>query len=151
MGTVGLPEVLIATTKEQLSLIDAIEQPIDTACDGRVLELALKFPPITIVAAYLPCYNTEVQGRSDYAPKYMKCFASKYCHAIRNGRSRGREYLICADLQVAMTDLDQTENAAIEGSGSTTAERNALQQLFIGESYADIRFERYRASASVIR
>ena len=115
----------------------AIEQPINITRDGRVLELALQFPPITIVAAYLPCYNTEVQGRSDYAPKYMKCFASKYSHALNNARERRREYLICADLQVAMTDLDQTDNAVAEGSGSTTAERKALQELCTGSTYTD--------------
>ena len=129
--------VLIATTRRQPDLMAAVEQPIDVTQDGRVLELALQFPPITIVAAYLPCYNTEVQGRSDYAPKYMKCFASKYSHALNNARERGREYLICADLQVAMTDLDQTDNAVAEGSGSTTAERKALQELFTDSTYTD--------------
>ena len=129
--------VLIATTRRQPDLMAAVEQPIDVTQDGRVLELALQFPPITIVAAYLPCYNTEVQGRSDYAPKYMKCFASKYVHALNNARERRREYLVCADLQVAMTDLDQTDNAVAEGSGSTTAERKALQELFTDSTYTD--------------
>ena len=36
-----------------------------------------------------------------------------------------------------MTDLDQTENAMAEGSGSTTAERQALQDLFTDSTYAD--------------
>jgi len=129
--------VLIATTRRQPDLMAAVEQPIDVTRDGRILELALQFPPITIVAAYLPCYNTEVQGRSDYAPRYMKCFASKYSHALKGARARGREYIICGDLQVAMTDLDQTENALPEGSGSTTAERQALEQLFTDSTYAD--------------
>ena len=108
-----------------------MDQAIDTVCDGRVLELSLQFPPITIVAAYLPCYNTDVPGRSNYAPKYMKCFASKYCYALRNARERRREYLICADLQVAMTDR------VAEGCGSTTAERQALQELFTDSTYTD--------------
>ena len=36
-----------------------------------------------------------------------------------------------------MTDLDQTDNAVAEGSGSTTAERQALQELFTDSTYAD--------------
>ena len=130
--------ILIATTLSKAhGEMGVIEQAIDTHCDGRVLELALQFPPITIVGAYLPCHNTEVQGRSDYAPKYMKCFASKYVHALKGARDRGREYILCGDLQVAMTDLDQTENAVAEGSGSTTAECQALQELFTDSTYTD--------------
>jgi exodeoxyribonuclease III len=130
--------ILIATTLSKAhGEMGITEQAIDTECDGRVLELSLQFPPITLVAAYLPCYNTEVTGRSEYAPKYMKCFASKYRHALQNARERGREYLICADLQVAITDLDQTDNAVEEGSGSTTAERQALQELFTDTTYTD--------------
>ena len=36
-----------------------------------------------------------------------------------------------------MTDLDQTDNAVAEGSGSTTAERQALQELFTDTTYTD--------------
>ena len=130
--------ILVATTLSKAhGEMEITDQAIDTVCDGRVLELSLQFPPMTIVAAYLPCYNTDVPGRSEYAPKYMKCFALKYCHALQNARERRREYLICADLQVAMTDLDQTDNALAEGSGSTTAERQALQELFTDSTYAD--------------
>ena len=132
--------VLIATNRFQPEshCMEAIEQPISEEKDGRILELTLQRPPITFVAAYLPCYNTDVQGRDKYAPRYMRAFVSKYVDALKSARERKRAIIICADLQVAITDLDQTENAVVEGSGSTTAERQALKDLFGDNRYADL-------------
>ena len=132
--------VLIATNRFQPEshCMEAIEQPISEEKDGRILELTLQRPPITFVAAYLPCYNTDVQGRDKYAPRYMRAFVSKYVDALKSARERKRAIIICADLQVAITDLDQTENAVVEGSGSTTAERQAFKDLFGDNRYADL-------------
>ena len=132
--------VLIATNRFQPEshCMEAIEQPISEEKDGRILELTLQRPPITFVAAYLPCYNTDVQGRDEYAPRYMRAFTSKYVDALKSARERKRAILICADLQVAIADIDQTDNAVAEGSGSTTAEREALKDLFNDNHYADL-------------
>jgi exonuclease III len=68
----------------------------------------------------------------------MRAFASKYVDALKSARQRKRAIVICADLQVAMTDLDQTANAIKGGSGSTDAEREALKDLFSDNHYADL-------------
>ena len=132
--------VLIATNRFQPKshLMEAIEQPIDAEKDGRILELTLQRPHITFVAVYLPCYNTDVPGREEYAPRYMRAFASKYVDALKSARERKRAIVICGDLQVAMTHLDQTANAIEGGSGSTDTEREALKDLFGDNRYADL-------------
>jgi len=132
--------VLIATNRFQPEshLMQAIEQPIDAEKDGRILELTLQRPHITFVAAYLPCYNVDVHGREEYAPRYMRAFASKYVHALKSARERKRAIVICGDLQVAMTHMDQTANAIEGGSGSTEAERKALKELFGDGRYTDL-------------
>ena len=132
--------VLIATNRFQPEshCMEAIEQPIGEEKDGRILELTLQRPPITFVAAYLPCYNTNVQGRSEYAPRYMRAFASKYADALKSARDRKRAIVISGDLQVAMTDMDQTANATEGGSGSTKIEREALKDLFGDTRYTDL-------------
>ena len=90
---------------------------------GRILTATWSDPPVTIVNAYLPFCNPTVPEINSRCSLFRQAFTS-YVKALQLGASsRQRHVIVAGDLQVALTDLDESVTCVPPSPGSTDLER----------------------------
>ena len=90
---------------------------------GRVMTMTTSDPPITVVCAYLPFCNPLIDDIAPRCSTFRATFTKYICDLAANSPHRQRSLIIGGDLQVALTDQDESVSLMLPSPGSTDQER----------------------------
>ena len=80
-------------------------------------------PPVTVVCAYLPFCNPLIDDIAPRCSTFRAAFTTYIADLAANSPHRQRSLIIGGDLQVALTDLDESVSLMPPSPGSTEQER----------------------------
>ena len=90
---------------------------------GRVMTMTTSDPPITVVCAYLPFCNPLIEDIAPRCSVFRASFTAYISELATNSPHRKRSLIIGGDLQVALTDQDESVSLMPPSPGSTDQER----------------------------
>ena len=121
----GSNGVLIAVKSALVNPVFTCDIP---GCDlpdsrGRVMTMTTADPPVTIVCAYLPFCNPLTQDIAPRCSTFRSHFTKYVSELTANTPSRQRSLIVAGDLQVALTELDESVILVPPSPGSTYQEK----------------------------
>jgi exonuclease III len=115
---------------------------------GRVMTMTTSDPPITIVCAYLPFCNPLTDDIAPRCSAFRSHFTTYIFELAANTPDRQRSLIVAGDLQVALTDRDESVTLVPPGPGSTYQERldhnNLVSTSNLIDSYRALRYDTAR-------
>jgi hypothetical protein len=90
---------------------------------GRVMTMTTCDPPVTVVCAYLPFCNPLIDDIAPRCSAFRAAFTAYITDLADDSPHRQRSLIIGGDLQVALTNLDESVSLMPPSPGSTDQER----------------------------
>jgi exonuclease III len=141
----GSNGVLIAVRSTLVNPIFTCDIP---GCDlpdarGRIMTMTTSDPPVTVVCAYLPFCNPLTDDIAPRCSAFRARFTQYITELAEKTPHRQRSLIVAGDLQVALTDRDESVTLVPPGPGSTYQERldhsNFVSTCNLVDSYRALR------------
>ena len=129
-STKGQAGVLIASKLEEDPVyVHGLPREEPDEQEARHISATYQQPRLTVCVPYVPFNNADLKNREEYLKHFNNLFMLNINDILKGAQARNRDVVIAGDMQVAMTNLDQTDNAKPDGAGSTQLERHQHAQL----------------------
>ena len=137
----------VLATRNGVDTAEHVEAPLarelkQFATHGRYLEVDLADAPLTIASVYVPKGGSPFD---DTAPaheakmRFLAGFARQVGRARREAASRGREYLLMGDINIAHTALDLANaKGNVKNAGFLPVEREWLDGFLTPRTLVDV-------------